>query len=112
MTGFGVCGTGLEQEEIVFNGHSAWKGTYDNSRYWSFIALQDDLRDCVVINSAADTWYGDYEAIVNEILETVEFKLLDRLLPEGEIIGITAKTLPEGLEYSFSEMISVQNIRD
>ena len=77
MTGFGVCGTGLEQEEIVFNGHSAWKGTYDNSGYWSFIALQDDLRDCVVINSAADTWYGDYEAIVNEILETVEFKLLD-----------------------------------
>ena len=112
MTGFGVCGTGLEQEEIVFNGHSAWKGKYDNSRYWSFIALQDDLRDCVVINSAADTWYGDYEAIVNEILETVEFKLLDRLLPEGDIIGITAKTLPEGLEYSFSDIISIQDIRE
>ena len=112
MTGFGVCGTGLEQEEIVFNGHSAWKGTYDNSRYWSFIALQDDLRDCVVINSAADTWYGDYEAIVNEILETVEFKLIDRLLPEGDIIGITAKTLPEGREYSFSDIISIQDIRE
>lgn len=112
MTGFGVCGTGLEQEEIVFNGHSAWKGKYDNSRYWSFIALQDDLRNCVVINSAADTWYGDYEAIVNEILETVEFKLIDRLLPEGDIIGITAKTLPEGLEYSFSDIISIQDIRE
>ena len=112
MTGFGVCGTGLEQEDIVFNGHSAWKGTYDNSGYWSFIALQDDLRDCVVINNAADTWYGDYEAIVNEILKTVEFKLLDRLLPEGDIIGITVKTLPEGLEYTFSDIISIQNIRE
>jgi hypothetical protein len=112
MSRFGVCGTGLKQEEIDFNGHAALKGIYDSNLYWEFIALQDEYRDCVVWNKAFDTWYGDYEAIVNEILETVEFKLIDRLLPEGDIIGITAKTLPEGREYSFSDIISIQDIRE
>ncbi|MBR0205916.1 MAG: hypothetical protein IJQ45_04125 [Clostridia bacterium] len=69
--GFGVCGTGLVQKDIVFNGHEAWQGFYDGQSLWSFIALKDP-KDCVIVNSA-DNWYEEYEEEINQILSTVEF---------------------------------------
>ena len=70
-TGFGVCGTGLVQKEIEFNGHPAWQGFYDGRSQWSFIVLQDP-KDCVIINSAGD-WYEEYADEIDRILSTVEF---------------------------------------
>ena len=112
MTGFGVCGTGLEQEKIDFNGYGAWKGTYYNNTYWNFINLKDEYRDCVIINNAGDTWYADFEGVVDEILKTVEFKIPDKLLKDGDIIDITVTSLPEGYEYKFSDTAAIQNIRE
>ena len=112
MTGFGVCGTGLEQEKINFNGYGAWKGTYYNNTYWNFINLKDEYRDCVIINNAGDTWYADFEGVVDEILKTVEFKIPDKLLKDGDIIDITVTSLPEGYEYKFSDIAAIQNIRE
>jgi hypothetical protein len=107
MTGFGVCGTGLEQEEIDFNGYGAWKGTYYNNAYWDFINLKDEYRDCVITNNAGDTWYADFEGVVDEILKTVEFKIPDKLLKDGDIIDITVTSLPEGYEYKFSDIAAI-----
>ena len=69
--GFGVCGTGLEQKDIEFNGHPAWQGFYDGNPMWTFICLKDP-KDCVIINSA-ENWYKEYEDEINQILSTVEF---------------------------------------
>ncbi len=69
--GFGVCGTGLVQKDIEFNGHPAWQGFYDGNALWSFIVLKDP-KDCAVINSA-ENWYKEYEEKINQILSTVEF---------------------------------------
>ncbi len=79
MRGFGVCGTGLASEEIVFNGLSckAWKGTYDNHPYWDFISLGDEYRGCAIINNAGTTWFNDYRDVLEEILSTVVFTMLD-----------------------------------
>ena len=112
MTGFSVCGTGLEQEEIDFNGYGAWKGTYYNNAYWDFINLKDEYRDCVITNNAGDTWYADFEGVVDEILKTVEFKIPDKLLKDGAITDITVTSLPEGYEYKFSDIAAIQNIRE
>ncbi|MBQ6426349.1 MAG: hypothetical protein IJJ92_06110 [Clostridia bacterium] len=71
MTGFGVCGTGLVQKEMEFNGHPARQGFYDGNALWSFIALEDP-KDCVIMNSA-ENWYEEYEEEINQILSTVEF---------------------------------------
>lgn len=71
MKGFGVCGTGLEQKDIVFNGHEAWQGFYDGNTLWSHIILKDP-KDCVIINNA-ENWYKEYEDEINQILSTVEF---------------------------------------
>ena len=69
--GFAVCGTGLEQKEITFNGHPARQGFYDGNPMWSFIVLTDP-DDCVIINNA-ENWYEEYEEEINQILSTVEF---------------------------------------
>lgn len=75
MRGFGVCGTGLVQKDILFNGHEAWQGFYDGNSLWSFICLKDP-KDCVIINSA-ENWYADYEKEIEQILHTVEFVWYD-----------------------------------
>lgn len=72
---FGVCGTGLEQKDIIFNGHEAWQGFYDGSPLWNFICLKD-LPGCAVINSA-ENWYEDYADVIDQILPTVEFVYYD-----------------------------------
>lgn len=69
--GFGVCGTGLEMREIVFNGRPARQGFYDGKTLWDFILLKDP-RDCAIINSA-QLWYDAYEGQIDQILSTVDF---------------------------------------
>lgn len=39
MQGFGVCGTGLEEEKTVIGGMEANVGYYDGADYWSFISF-------------------------------------------------------------------------
>ncbi len=68
---FGVCGTGLEQKDIVFNGHEAWQGFYDGSTTWNFICLKDHT-GCAVTNSAG-SWYEDHQGEIDRILATVDF---------------------------------------
>ncbi|MBR6708163.1 MAG: hypothetical protein IKL84_00630, partial [Clostridia bacterium] len=38
--GFGVCGTGLKQEQIMLGQYEAWMGTYDDNPVWNFITLR------------------------------------------------------------------------
>lgn len=72
--GLAFCGTGLERKDIDFNGHSAWKGTYDGSENWDFILLNDDdYEGCAVLNQAYD-WYNKYADEIEYILSTIEFR--------------------------------------
>ena len=80
--GFGVCGTGLEQKDVVFNGHEAWQGFYDGNTLWSHIILKDP-KDCVIINNA-ENWYEEYEEEINQILSTVEFVYYETNTPIAE----------------------------
>lgn len=82
MKGFGVCGTGLEQKDIVFNGNEAWQGFYDGNTLWSHIILKDP-KDCVIINNA-ENWYKEYEEEINQILSTVEFVYYETDTPKVE----------------------------
>ncbi|MCR5460791.1 MAG: hypothetical protein K6F51_12935 [Acetatifactor sp.] len=76
--GFGVCGTGLESVETTFNGHVAYKGTYDDHPYWDFISLSGEYRGCSIWNYAGETWYDKYQEELEEIFATVKFELLIR----------------------------------
>jgi hypothetical protein len=83
--GFGVCGTGLVQKDVLFNGHEATMGFYDGSSLWSFICLKDP-EDCVIINSA-ERWYAEYEEEIGRILSTVSFVRYDEAVTAEKYEG-------------------------
>lgn len=71
---FGVCGTGLTEEEINFeSGLRAMMGTYDNEACWNFISFRDVPGDYVVINEGCESWWPDCGEQAMMILNTAEF---------------------------------------
>ena len=70
--GFGVCGTGLEQEKITLaTGLEGWQGTYDNHKVWDFISFRDLDLDYVVMNENAEIWWDTYGSQAMDILDTL-----------------------------------------
>ena len=115
---FGVCGIGLEQKDIIFNGHEAWQGFYDGSPLWDFICLKD-LEGCAVINSAGD-WYEDYEEVIDRILSTVDFiyygsedqavfRATVTEIGDGEMLVTPNEGYPEA-NYANSIRVIIQNM--
>ena len=71
---FGVCGTGLTEEEVTFaNGLRAMMGTYDNEECWNFISFRDVPGDYVVINEGCESWWPDFGEGARMILDSAEF---------------------------------------
>ena len=69
---FAVCGTGLTSEDVIFNGHEAWKGTYDHHPFWDFIHLKD-LRGCAILNET-EGWYTDHYDGISFIMNSIIFE--------------------------------------
>lgn len=71
---FGVCGTGLVEQDITFdNGLSARMGIYDGGDTWSFIMFPkqtDSSGKFVVLADGAGDWLVEYGDEVLEILGT------------------------------------------
>lgn len=66
---FGVCGTGLEEQEITFDsGLKGNKGTYDRGGVWDFIAFQDVPGHYIAQTEGADEWWSEYQEEAMEIL--------------------------------------------
>lgn len=70
--GIGVCGTGLEQKSIDFNGYKALQGTYSANDVWDFIMLEDEYFGCVILNDTE--LYKEYSETIDDILSTVRFE--------------------------------------
>lgn len=70
---FGVCGTGLETEDIKLNEMSAYKGIYDGKAGWDFIRFTDEYENYVVLAGNGEKWWAEYEEQLMEILGTLEF---------------------------------------
>ncbi len=71
---FGVCGTGLESEDITIGKYKASKGTYDDNDVWDFIVIDnggDGTDSYVILNEGANVWWNDYGDDAMKILETV-----------------------------------------
>lgn len=67
---FGVCGTGLEEEQVTLAGDEAFIGTYDNGDHWDFISFRGKNEGIVALTCEVDGWWHTYEEQVLEILET------------------------------------------
>lgn len=70
---FGVCGTGLEQQDIIFaNGQAGRLGFYDGRESWSFISFYPDVQNYALTVDGAD-WVMACEQQIFDILATVQF---------------------------------------
>lgn len=70
---FGVCGTGLSEEETTIAGVPANIGTYDNNAYWDFISFREPYNGVVALTYSADDWWDTYGNSVLNILNTTSF---------------------------------------
>lgn len=70
---FGVCGTGLEQEQIALAGDEACVGVYDGHDYWDFISFKGKNKGVVALTYSVEDWWPDYKDQVLEILDTLVF---------------------------------------
>ena len=91
FNGFGVCGTGLEQETIMLGRYEAWMGTYDNRSVWDFISLQGLPGDYAILNEGGDKWWKEYGEEAMQILATL--KVADGYVSASEAIKIACDKL-------------------
>lgn len=89
---FGVCGTGLNQEEIrLGNGLWAYQGTYDDHEIWDFISIKDLPGDYVITNENVDGWWDAYGEQAMDIINSI--KLAEGIVWENESIEIASQAL-------------------
>lgn len=99
MESFGVCGTGLVEEEATIAGKSANVGTYDDNEHWDFIAFGEDYKGIVVLTSLVDAWWSEYSAQVDHILNTLIF---DQSMREGSLYIFDRESEKDEIGLSFS----------
>lgn len=70
---FGVCGTGLDEEDAVIAGEKASVGTYDGNDYWNFIKFTGQKEHIVALSYGVEDWWETYGEAVMGILDTLCF---------------------------------------
>lgn len=69
---FGVCGTGLQTQEITLDsGLTGSMGTYDNAAVWDFISFYDTPGSYVVMNEGANGWWDEYGGQAMAIIHSI-----------------------------------------
>ena len=91
FNGFGVCGTGLAQEQIMLGRYEAWMGTYDNRSVWDFISLRGLPGDYAILNEGGEKWWKEYGEEAMQILATL--KVADGYVSSSEAIKIAREKL-------------------
>ena len=91
FNGFGVCGTGLAQEQIMLGRYEAWLGTYDNRSVWDFISLQGLPGDYAILNEGGEKWWEEYGEDAMQILATL--KVADGYVSSSDAIKIARDKL-------------------
>lgn len=75
MNSFGVCGTGLVEEEIIIAGDTANMGTYDKNEYWAYIVYEGKNKGLFANTFYVDEWWDEYSKQVMEILSTASIDI-------------------------------------
>ena len=91
FNGFGVCGTGLAQEQIMLGKYEAWLGTYDNNTVWDFISLRGLPGDYAILNEGGDKWWSEYGEDAMQILATL--KVADGFITSSDAIKVARDKL-------------------
>ena len=106
FNGFGVCGTGLAQEQIMLGRYEAWMGTYDNRSVWDFISLQGLPGDYAILNEGGEKWWSEYGEDAMQILATL--KVADGYINSSDAIKIAR----DKLQTEYDEVTTSYNAKD
>lgn len=71
---FGVCGTGLETQELTLGGDKADAGYYDGSKIWDYVCYKGKNEGVVAYTYDVDKWWDECGDDAMEILNTLEFE--------------------------------------
>ena len=71
---FGVCGTGLTEEQVTIAGNPANIGTYDGHEYWDFVFFREENEGMVAFTYSVSDWWSEYADQVLDILDTLSFR--------------------------------------
>lgn len=71
---FGVCGTGLETQELTLGGDKADVGYYDGSNIWDYVCYKGKNEGVVAYTYDVDKWWDEYKDDAMEILNTLVFE--------------------------------------
>ena len=106
FNGFGVCGTGLKQEQIMLGKYEAWMGTYDNNTVWDFISLRGLPGDYAILNEGGDKWWKEYGDDAMQILATL--KVADGYVTSSDAIKIAR----DKLQTDYDEVTTTYSPKD
>lgn len=70
---FGVCGTGLKQEETTIGGMPARIGTYDDHEHWDYVAIGDEPPQIVATRTVCDSWDDKTWQEAWQIIESLSY---------------------------------------
>lgn len=101
---FGVCGTGLKQEEITVGGYKARKGTYYDNKMWYFISFANTPGSYVAINDGAEKWWDQYGDEAMQILSTIQ--IAEGIISETQAIEIAKKDVTVEYNQIYAEFDS------
>lgn len=100
--GFGVCGTGLEEEQIrLGNGLRAFQGTFDNHAIWDFIGIRDLPGSYVITTENVDGWWDTYSGQAMDIIDSMT--LADGIVWENMAIEIASRAMKGEFEVDRAE---------
>lgn len=89
---FGVCGTGLKEEQIwVGHIYRAFQGTYDNRPVWDFISIRDLPGSYVITTENVDGWWDIYGQQAMDILDSIA--LAEGMIRENRAIELAEQAL-------------------
>ena len=122
IDGFGVCGTGLETEEITLAGYTAYMGTYDDHDHWDYILIKGEKPEIVAQHTECDSWTDEMWEEALSILDTLHFDEekteggIGQYIPESEddtiaVIMSVSNVTPSGLTVHFRQYDKRENIK-
>lgn len=89
---FGVCGTGLKEEQIwVGHSYRAFQGTYDDHAVWDFISIRDLPGSYVITTENVEGWWDTYGQQAMDILDSMI--LADGMIRENRAIELAEQAL-------------------
>ena len=68
---FGVCGTGLQTDEMILAGQKVSVGTYDDRPLWDYISFGEYF---AVWGQGHEVWWSEYGDAAMEILDSAKFE--------------------------------------